>query len=111
MTDSTSLLFSLFPAPVVWICFAVGRRCRGCGSEYNNARLTRRPIIIITRISKFGFIALSTYLLPVVWQSVTYARRDFRVFYGAKWALVTGGSSGYALKPLGVNVHQFAGIV
>jgi hypothetical protein len=40
-----------------------------------------------------GFLALSTYLLPVIIQQF-FSEQDLKQKYGANWALVTGGSSG-----------------
>ena len=63
------LLLEWLPSWLVWLCFTV------------------------------GFLSLTTYLVPVVYQSLFFGGadkggRDFRRLYGAQWALVTGGSSG-----------------
>merc|ERR1712072_747854 len=41
-----------------------------------------------------GLISVLTYLVPFVLQTYVFKVQNFRTKYNAKWALVTGGSSG-----------------
>ncbi|KAJ3085581.1 hypothetical protein HK102_014026 [Quaeritorhiza haematococci] len=41
-----------------------------------------------------GFISLTTYVVPIIYQIFTLKEQNLKEKYNAKWALVTGGSSG-----------------
>lgn len=41
-----------------------------------------------------GFLAVASYIIPVIYQCFFLVEQDLKKKYGAEWALVTGGSSG-----------------
>ena len=51
----------------------------------------------------FGALSLATYLLPLTYQKMFHRPQNLVRKYGAKWALVTGGSSGIVSRYLGWN--------
>ncbi len=52
------------------------------------------PSWLISTCFIVGFLALSTYLLPVIYESLAFQVQNLGEKYGAQWAIVTGGSSG-----------------
>lgn len=44
-----------------------------------------------------GMASVASYMVPTIWHKVTHTVQNFKTKYDAKWALVTGGSSGIGL--------------
>lgn len=54
---------------------------------------------VLTTIGAVCFlVGIITYLLPMIWAALTHKPQSLKRRYNAKWAVVTGGSSGIGLE-------------
>ena len=68
------------------------------GKTFNHPEADAKAAVALNKIQTVctvvGALSLLTYLVPTFWHKIAHCPQNLTKKYGAKWGLVTGGSSG-----------------